>query len=133
VFRSQSSSDFYRVSLRCDGQIRLELIQGTAVVPLSVVESSGALLPGPLQQIRVALWLYGREVRAYVNDVFMFSENRLRWQTGGLGVFARTGTGKALTVNFSDLEMRESSAFPPTPFPTMTPEPIATATPLRRP
>jgi hypothetical protein len=133
VFRVQSDSQFYRFSLRCDGPVRIELIQNSSVVPVAVLEVSSAFRPGPMQDFKVALWLQGDEARIFINDVYQVSAYRLRWQTGNIGVFARSAGENALTVNFSEMVLRESTAFPPTPIPSETPLASPTRTPLKQP
>ena len=133
IFRTQSNSQFYRFVIQCDGAMRIDWVQGSGAVPLAALENSGQVLPGPLQKIRVGLWLHGDEVRVFVNDVYQFSAYRLQYLDGGLGFFGRAIGGNALTVNYSDLVLRESNAFPPTPTPSLTPEPTLTKTKLNQP
>lgn len=130
IFRTQSNSQFYRFVLQCDGVMRIDWVQGSSAAPLATLEKSGQVLPGPLQKLRVGLWLYQDEVRVFVNDIYQFSAYRLQYLDGGLGFFGRAIGGSALTVNFSDLVLRESAPLPPTPTPSVTPEPTLTKTKL---
>jgi hypothetical protein len=41
----------------------------------------------------------------YIDDVFQFEERISRDQNGGLGLFARTIEGNAMTIRFSDLQI----------------------------
>ena len=133
AFRVQSNSDFYRLVMRCDGQLRVDLVRGGGVVTVSEQRYSGQLRPGPLQSIPVALWINGSTVQIFIDDVYQLSVNNLMWTSGGVGVYARSAAETALTVNFSDFVVREGDTFPPTPVPTWTALPSPTKTPLKRP
>lgn len=133
AFRVQSNSDFYRLVLRCDGQIRVDLIRGGSVVTIVEQPTSGQLRPGALQEIPVALWLNANEVQVFIDGVYQFNVDQLLWRTGGIGVYARNACDTPLTVSFSQFILREGHAFPPTPVPTWTPLPAPTKTPLKRP
>ena len=130
AFRVQSNSDFYRLVLRCDGQIRIDLIRGGSVVTIVEQPSSGQLRPGAMQEIPVALWLNETEVQIFIDGVYQFHVDQLLWRAGGIGVYARNANDSALTVNFSEFILREGQAFPSTPVPTWTPLPAPTKTPL---
>jgi len=129
AFRVQSNSDFYRLVLRCDGQIRVDLIRGGSVVTIVEQPSSGQLRPGAMQEIPIALWLNADEVQVFIDGIYQFRVDGLLWRTGGIGVYARSANDSALTVNFSEFIVREGKAFPPTPVPTWTPLPPPTKTP----
>ena len=133
AFRVQSNSDFYRLVLRCDGQIRVDLIRGGSVVTIVEQPSSGQLRPGALQDIPVALWLNETDVQVFIDGVYQFNVDQLLWRTGGIGVYARNVCDTPLTVSFSQFILREGQAFPPTPVPTWTPLPAPTKTPLKHP
>lgn len=133
VFRVQSNSDFYRLVLRCDGQIRVDLIRGGSVVTIVEQSSSGQLRAGAMQEIPIALWLNAKEVLIFIDGIYQFRVDRLLWSTGGIGVFARSASDSALTVSFSEFILREGQVFPPTAVPTWTPLPAPTKTPLNRP
>ena len=133
AFQVQSNSDFYRLVLRCDGQIRVDLIRGGSVVTIVEQPSSGQLRPGAMQEIPIALWLNANEVQVFIDGIYQFRVDGLLWRTGGIGVYARSAYDSALTVNFSEFILREGQAFPPTPVPTWTPLPAPTKTPLNRP
>ena len=123
VFRSQSPQEFYRFSMSCDGQVRLDLVRGSSSVRLVETEQSAQLFSGPYAKLRLAFWVQGDGVKVFINDVVQAEYYRLQWYAGGLGLFGRSNGDNALTVSFSDLTMRTSDPLPPTPVPTLTPTP----------
>jgi hypothetical protein len=65
-------------------------------------------------------------MRFFVNDEYQFTVRDPLLFNGGFGVFARSASDMAVTVNFSALNVYELSATPPA-LPTDTP--AATPTP----
>lgn len=107
LFRMASSSDFYRFSLSCDGQVRVDrVIGGTAASPQPWT-FSGVVPPGAPSISQIGVWASNEEMRFFVNDTYQFSINDPMLTSGRLGVFARSAGELAMTVNFSELVVRE--------------------------
>ncbi len=105
LLRVSPSLDFYRFSLTCSGQIRLDkYYQGKASSPYELTPS-GSVPRGAPSQSRLGVLANGRELNFYVNGEYQFSVRDPSLITGGLGVFARAGEEDAVTVNFSDLKI----------------------------
>jgi hypothetical protein len=101
--------DYYRLSLACDGNIRLDrLVDGQASSPQPWL-LSGAVPPGAPSTVRIGVWTYGAEMRVFVNNEFQFSVHDPLLGSGGFGVFARSAGDMAVTVNFSALDVYELS------------------------
>ena len=105
IFWRQSQNDYYQLSFDCSGQYRLELIQGGQSVVLHNWESAVQMQPGHPATNWVGIWVSQGQFRLYVNDTFQFEDSIARDHSGDLGVFARTVSGDALTVRFSDLKI----------------------------
>jgi hypothetical protein len=103
LFRYNSPIDFYRFSLSCNGQARLDkLVGGTASSPQPWLKSISVPAAAPSTS-RIGVWALGSELRFFVNDTFQFRvEDRILHQ-GLLGVFARSAGENAVTVSFSNL------------------------------
>ena len=109
LLRYASPGDTYRVGLSCDGQVRLDrLYQWQASSPQPWL-LSGALPMGAPSLSRLGVWVRGRELRVFVNDQFQFKVSDPQLTQGQVGVFARSAGGHLLTVNFSDLLIRQIS------------------------
>lgn len=109
LLRYAPSKNFYRFSLSCDGQVRLDrFYNGIASSPQPWM-LSGAVPPGAPSSSRMAVLAVGKEMRFYVNDQFVFSVNDPAIPTGNLGVFARSAGDTVVTVNFSDLKIYQPS------------------------
>lgn len=104
-FWQQSESDYHRLLIDCSGQFRLELIQGGQSFVLYNWESAQSIQPGAPATNRLGLWVSRGEFQLYINDVFQFTRRIATNHSGGLGVFARTISGSAMTVRFSDLQI----------------------------
>lgn len=103
LFRYNSLVDFYRFSLSCNGQTRLDkLVGGIAASPQPWIESTSVPTAAPSTS-RIGVWALGSEMRFFINDEFQFSINDRILATGLIGVFARSGGETAVTVSFSDL------------------------------
>jgi hypothetical protein len=103
LLRYNSLVDFYRFSLSCNGQTRLDkLVGGIATSPQPWIESTSVPTAAPSTS-RIGVWALGNEMRFFINDEFQFSINDRILATGMIGVFARSGGETAVTVSFSDL------------------------------
>lgn len=107
LFRASSESDFYRFSLSCDGRVRVDrVLSGTPSSPQPWAYSA-AVPAGAPSISQLAIWARGKELRFFVNDMYQFSVSDPSLPSGSLGVFARSSGEQAVTVNFSDLVIRE--------------------------
>lgn len=106
LLRMTSPSDFYRFALSCDGQVRLDrLVAGQASSPQPWMQS-GSVPPGAPSISRLAVWVYDKEMRFFINDTYQFTVKDPLLPSGNLGVFARSAGENAVTVSFSDLVVR---------------------------
>ena len=107
LFRMSSPGDFYRYSLSCDGRVRLDrIVQGAASSPQPWT-NSGSVPPGSPITSRLGIWAHGDEMRFFINDQYQFAVNDPLLPSGYFGVFARSMGENAVTVNFSDLIVRQ--------------------------
>ena len=105
IFWYQSNNDFHRLLITCGGQIRLELVQdGQSYVLHDWEQAAQMALASPASN-RISLWVNDGQFQLFINDVFQFEEGVVSDLSGGLGVFARTISGDAMTVRFSNLEI----------------------------
>lgn len=103
VLRAASQADFYRFSLSCNGQARVErLAGGTASAPQPWT-ISGMVPPGAPGQSRLGVLADGRELRFFVNGEFLFAVTDPQPAAGNVGLFARAAADGAISVSFSDL------------------------------
>ena len=103
LLRVSPELDFYRFSLSCNGQVRLDrIVRGAASSPQPWM-LSGAVPPGAPSTVRLGVWALGSELRFFVNDRYQFTVNDPMLVSGGVGVFARSTIDWPVTVNFSDL------------------------------
>ena len=88
-------------------EVRLDrLVNGKASSP-QPWSLSGSVPPGAPSFSRLAVWASGNEIRFFVNDQYHFSVNDPLLLNGSLGLFARSAGQTDLTVNFSDLVVKE--------------------------
>jgi hypothetical protein len=107
LVRASSTQDFFRFSLSCDGQARVDrLVSGQASSPQPWVYGPG-VPPGAPGITRLGVWAKGREMRFFINDDLLFSVSDPSLPSGTLGVFARSTGENAVTVHFSDLVVFE--------------------------
>ena len=103
LIRYNSQVDFYRFSLSCNGQTRLDkLVGGTASSPQPWLASQSVPSAAPSES-RLGVWASGSDLRFFINDEFQFAVSDRTLPRGMIGVFARSGGENAVTVSFSDL------------------------------
>jgi hypothetical protein len=135
LLRASTTQDFYRLMVTCNGQLRLERVKGGRSVPLQDWVSSGQVFPGGMMRYRLSVWAQGQEMRVFVNDVYQFSAKDPVWNSGAVGVFARSASDTPLTVSFSNMVVYGTGAAQPIaplkalPSPTSTRKPVATQKP----
>jgi hypothetical protein len=78
---------------------------GQASSPQPWMTGVGALVGSPSSS-RLAVWAVGNEMRFFINEQYQFTVRDPLLTSGALGVFARSAGDTALTVNFSDLVVR---------------------------
>ena len=107
LVRAASAQDYYRFSLSCDGQARVDRILGG--VPTSPVPwtKDGAVPTVAPSTIRLGVWALGDELRFFIGDHYLFSVRDTVFLRGTLGVFVRTAGGTAVSVSFEELKVWE--------------------------
>ncbi len=119
VFRSQGWQTGYRWIISCDGLTRVERWRPAEVAVVhdwSYIGEGGAPL-----SLRLGLWLWGSEMRFFIDGDYLFSSRDPLMTGAQLGVFARATGQNALSVSFSGLVARSIVGFQPTPIPSPTP------------
>lgn len=107
LFRVTPNLDFYRLALTCNGQLRLDrFFQGKAAVPYPKT-FSGAVPPGAPSSVPIAIYAAQKEITVFINHQFQFTLAESVIPTGIIGLFARSVSSSAVTVNFSDLAVYE--------------------------
>jgi len=107
LLRVSSNMEFYRFSLTCDGQSRVDrYFQGSATSPQPLA-LNGAIPPGAPSSSRLGILVFGDEMQFFVNDQFISSISDPSIKAGGLGIFGRAAGEDIVTVNFSDLMIYE--------------------------
>lgn len=103
LLRVSPALEFYRFSLSCNGQVRIDKFYNSTASSPHPWTQSGAVPPGAPSQSRLGIWARGKEMRFFVNDIFQFDIRDPSLQAGAIGFFVRANEGEAVTVSFSDL------------------------------
>jgi hypothetical protein len=103
LFRVSPGMDYYRFSLSCDGQVRLDRIIGDQASSPQPWMLSGSVPPGAPSSSRLGIAAVGSTMEFFINGKFQFSITDPLLSSGGLGLFARSANKMAVTVNFSNL------------------------------
>jgi hypothetical protein len=107
LLRFASPNDFYRFGITCDGQVSLDRVyKGKASSPQPWI-SSGVVTAAAPSTSHLAVWAVGKEIRCFVNGIYLFSVMDPTIPSGSLGVYAAASGNLAVTVNFSNLVVRE--------------------------
>jgi hypothetical protein len=106
LLRVSESGDYYRFSLSCDSQVRLDRVIGSAASSPQPWLLSGDVPPGAPSISRLGVRAEGSEMRFFVNGQHQFTVTDPLLASGRLGIFARSTGANAVTINFSNLVIR---------------------------
>jgi hypothetical protein len=120
--RASSEYNAYRLWVRCDGNLRLERLRNGEVVILKDWTPSGQVRPGAPVSNRIGILASGQTLRVFIDDVFQFEARDPVWQSGTVGVLARSNGDTSVSVSFQDLKVFALDSAP-----------ISTATPVSTP
>jgi hypothetical protein len=121
LFRVTSVADFYRYSVNCNGEMRLErVVSGKPFVMRDWTPSPDAPLGAP-GQVTMSVYAAGRDLRFFLNDHFQFTVNDQFFSQGGLGVSIRSEDGSPMSISFSNLSVHAVPSVGSTPPPLNTP------------
>lgn len=126
LLRASDEWNYYRWVLTCDGRTRLEKVRQGAIALVEDWIESPQVPPGAGADLRLGVWMFGTQMRFFINGVEQFSARDGLWQSGRVGVFIRAAGEPPLTVSFDDLAVwsLDRSLIPtPTRPPTDTPQP----------
>jgi hypothetical protein len=107
LIRVSLNLDYYRFSLSCNGQVRLDRVIGGQASSPQPWMMSGSVPPGAPSVSRIGISAQDGEMELFVNGQYQFTIHDPLLTSGGVGVFARSTNNKAVTVNFSDLVVYE--------------------------
>ena len=107
LFRVNSPSDYYRFGVSCDGQVRLDrILSGNASSPQPWIQSGSVPIGGP-SLVQLGIWAVGSEFRLFINDDLQFTVQDNQLASGTIGLFSRSFSDEAFTVNFRSLKIWE--------------------------
>ena len=106
LLRVSESGDYYRFSLSCDSQVRLDRVIGSTASSPQPWLLSGDVPPGAPSISRLGVRAEGSEMRFFVNGQHQFTVVDPMLGNGQLGIFARSTGANAVTINFSNLVIR---------------------------
>jgi len=112
LFWYANSGDTYRLTLTCDGRLRLELLAGSSGVVLQDWTYASKLMPGAPTDHKIGLWAKAGELQVFVNDTYQFRVKTSANRVGGLGVYAKAAGDTAMTVGFSHLKVYQLKPAP---------------------
>lgn len=107
MLRLTPESDYYRFSLSCDGQVRLDRIYRGGAASLETWAPGSGVPPGAPGQVRFGVRVAGQEMRFFVADQHQFTIEDPQISAGVIGLFARSANENAVTVSFSQLDVYE--------------------------
>ncbi len=131
IFRAAPGNNYYRFTLNCRGQLRLERSRGGLMEPLQDWFLTGDAPQGAPADVRLGIWAFGNEMRFFLNGNYQLSVRDPILHTGTLGFFVFASGASPVTAAFSDLAVYQVTYVSPTPslVPTATPRPSATPKP----
>jgi len=131
IFRAAPGENYYRFTVSCDGQVRLERsLSGFNSPLLDWLPSGDAPIAAPAD-VKIGIWAVGGEMRFFLNDHHQFTVRDPVLQIGTLGFFVFASGAAPITASFLDLSVHSVAYVSPTPspIPSRTPTPSRTAIP----
>jgi len=133
VFRAAPGDNFYRFTVRCDGQARLERVLSGFNSPLLDWQPSGDAPSSAPAEVKLGIWTEGSEMRFFLNDHLQFTVRDPVLHAGTLGFFVYASANTPITASFSDLSVYSVSYVSQTPSLTPSSSPIPDGTPVQTP
>lgn len=107
MVRTTARLDYYRLALTCDGQAKLARVRRGSSQLMVPVERYPVIPNAAPSSSRIGVWANGSEIRFFVNGQYLFSTTDKILNEGTIGVFVRSTGEQAISVNFSELIVRE--------------------------
>ncbi len=107
LFRVLGRNQYYRFSLNCAGQVRLDRISGETGAILYPWTRSASVPVGAPSISKIAVLAVNDQIHLFINGDPQFTVTDRQLLVGSFGVFARSVGDTAVTVSFSDLIVRE--------------------------
>jgi hypothetical protein len=115
IIRAAPGDNYYRFTVRCDGQLRLERSLSGSRSPLLDWLPSGDAPNAAPAQVKLGVWVVGSEMRFFLNDNYQFSKRDTTLHAGTLGFFVFASGATPITVSFSALSVYPVTYVSPTP------------------
>lgn len=121
IFRVNPLSGHYQFGLRCEGNVRLLRVLGSAAQTMITPDQADIVVPGPPEENQLAVWANGSQFRFFINQVEVFAVRDSTYAIGLIGFYVFSGESGQATVSFDDLIIRSL-----TPSVSVTPSPSTT-------
>jgi len=131
IFRAAPGAKYYRFTVSCDGQARIERsLSGSNQPLIDWLPSGDAPIAAPAE-VKLGIWAVGSEMHFFLNDNYQFAARDPVLHTGTIGFFVYANGATPITASFSDLSVYSVVYVSPTPslIPSRTPIPSRTSTP----
>ncbi len=89
LLRAANEWSYYRWVITCGGQTRLERVKDGYAVLIQDWLISPQIRLGPGVDLRLAVWMYGGQMRFYIDGVEQFSARDPLFASGRVGFYAR--------------------------------------------
>lgn len=108
LFRLNAQFEYYRFSLNCSGQTRVNRSLQNGARALTPLANPAAVIAGPMVKNKLAVRASGDQFRIWINGIEILNLRDLSLQGGLVGLFVRTGRGNQATVTFDNFLLRET-------------------------
>jgi hypothetical protein len=105
LFHVSPAYDYFRFGINCNGEARLDrFIDGIASVSHPLTRYGAIPVGAPISS-QIGIQTAGKEISFFANGDYLFTIQDSTLTSGGIGVYARSASQNAITVNFSNLRI----------------------------
>ena len=99
---------YYRFMINCSGRISLQQVAGGTPTTLVDWISTNQVQQGLNNPIKIGVWVYGNNLKIYLNDQLQMEVVNSTFYSGGIGFFAKAAGDSPISVSFSDIKVYQA-------------------------
>lgn len=108
LFRVNGSMSYYRFLINCSGRVSLQQVAGGTPTTLIDWISTNQVQQGLNNPVKIGVWVYGSNLKIYLNDQLQMEVVNSTFYSGGIGFFAKAAGDSPIAVSFSEIKVYQA-------------------------